>query len=113
MSAEHPDPKPQNSIEVYQTRRFEKTLDKLPDTQRAIVEDEIDRIVDAPEIGELKKGDLNFLRVHKFQLNNRLTLLGYSWVENKLELYLLDIGPHENFYQEQKKHRKADLKIIS
>ncbi|MIH65583.1 type II toxin-antitoxin system RelE/ParE family toxin, partial [Salmonella enterica subsp. enterica] len=23
------------------------------------------------------------------------------------------IGPHENFYTDQKKHRKADLKLIS
>jgi len=99
-------------IDVYQSRRFEKALDKLPESQRKVVEDEIDKIVDDPGIGEQKKGDLNFLRVHKFQLNNQLTLLGYSWDEDKLELYLLSIGPHENFYQDQKKHRKADLKLI-
>ncbi|MGJ0576900.1 type II toxin-antitoxin system RelE/ParE family toxin [Xenorhabdus bovienii] len=53
-----------------------------------------------------------FLRVHKFQLNNQLTLLGYHWVEEKIELYLLNFGSHENFYQEQKRHRKDDLKFI-
>lgn len=97
---------------AYQSRRFEKTLDKLPDSLRALVEDEIDVIIANPEIGEQKKGDLSFLRVHKFQLNNRLTLLGYSWVEEKLMLTLLSVGPHENFYQDQKAHRKADLKLI-
>ncbi|HAL9897713.1 TPA: type II toxin-antitoxin system RelE/ParE family toxin, partial [Escherichia coli] len=55
---------------------------------------------------------LSFLRVHKFQLNNQQVLLGYSWLDDKLELYLLSIGPHENFYTDQKKHRKADLKLI-
>ncbi|HBK4608139.1 type II toxin-antitoxin system RelE/ParE family toxin [Serratia marcescens] len=102
----------ENEVYVYQSRRFEKALDKLPEALQEIVEDEIDAIIANPEIGELKKGDLSFLRVHKFQLNNRLTLLGYSWVEDKLELYLLSVGSHENFYQDQKTHRKADLKLI-
>ena len=102
----------EKEVDVYQTRRFEKALDKLPEKLQEIVEDEIDTIIANPEIGELKKGDLSFLRVHKFQMNNRLTLLGYTWIEDKFELYLLDVGPHENFYQEQKNHRKADLKLI-
>ena len=102
----------EKEVDVYQSRRFEKTLDKLPEALQEIVEDEIDAIIANPEIGEQKKGDLSFLRVHKFQLNNRLTLLGYSWGEDKLELYLLNVGPHENFYQDQKAHRKADLKLI-
>lgn len=99
-------------IDVYQSRRFEKSLSKLPEAQLKIVEDEIDRVINDPLMGEMKKGDLNFLRVHKFQVNNQQILLGYSWVEDKLELYLLSIGPHENFYTDQKKHRKADLKLI-
>ncbi|MCT8344102.1 type II toxin-antitoxin system RelE/ParE family toxin [Photorhabdus kleinii] len=108
MSEGQKDPK----IEVYETRRFSKALSKLSEDLLTIVEDEIDRIIDNPEIGEQKKGDLSFLRVHKFKLNNQLTLLGYCWVEEKIELYLLNFGSHENFYQEQKRHRKADLKLI-
>ncbi|NHB87113.1 type II toxin-antitoxin system RelE/ParE family toxin [Photorhabdus tasmaniensis] len=108
MSEGQKDPK----IDVYETRRFSKALSKLSENLLTIVEDEIDRIIDNPEIGEQKKGDLSFLRVHKFQLNNQLTLLGYCWIEGKIELYLLNFGPHENFYQEQKRHRKADLKFI-
>lgn len=104
---------PQNrEIDVYQSNRFEKALDKLPEKLQQIVEDEIDKIVDNPELGEQKKGDLSYLRVHKFKLNNQLTLLGYSWVENKIELYLLSLEPHENFYQAQKKHRKVNLKLM-
>lgn len=99
-------------IDVFESRRFSKSISKLPDDVLSVIEDEIERIIEDPEIGEQKKGDLGFLRVHKFQLNNQLTLLGYSWMENRLELYLLSIGPHENFYQEQKRQRKADLKLI-
>lgn len=99
-------------IDVFESRRFEKAKNKLSQAQLEIVEDEIDKIIADPEIGELKKGDLAHLRVHKFKLDNQLVLLGYSWVEQKLELYLLNIGPHENFYPKMKEHRKTDLKII-
>ncbi|PVD43474.1 addiction module toxin RelE [Serratia liquefaciens] len=102
----------EKEVSVYQSRRFEKTLDKLPESLREIVEDEVDVIIANPDIGEQKKGDLTYLRVHKFQMNNCLILLGYGWVEEKRELNLLSVGPHENFYQEQKNHRKADLKLI-
>lgn len=104
---------PQNQeIDVYQSNRFEKALDKLPEKLQQIVENEIDKILDNPELGEQKKGVLSYLRVHKFKLNNQLALLGYSWIEHKIELYLLSLDSHENFYQEQKKHRKADLKLM-
>jgi len=39
-------------------------------------------------------------------------LLGYTWVDLRLEIYLLSLGTHENYYDEQKRHRKADLKLI-
>lgn len=103
----------QSQIDVYQTRRFEKALDKLPEALQEEVEDEVDRIIANPEIGERKKGDLSHLWVHKFRLNGQLTLLGYTWIEVKIELYLLSVGSYENFYDEQKQHRKADLKLIS
>lgn len=99
-------------IEVYETRRFSKALSKLSEPQLKIVEDEIDKIINDPVIGEQKKGDLDFLWVHKFRIDNQLTLLGYSWLKDKVELYLLSVGSHENFYQQQKQQRKADLKII-
>ncbi|TCL04326.1 type II toxin-antitoxin system RelE/ParE family toxin [Sodalis ligni] len=99
-------------IDVYETRRFSKALAKLPRNVLAAVEDEIDAIIADPSLGEQKKGDLRFLQVHKFSLNNQLMLIGYSWIENRLELYLLSFGTHENFYLEQKIHRKADLKLI-
>lgn len=102
----------QSEVKVFEIRRFEKALGKLPEAQLKVVEDEIENIIEDPEIGELKKGDLSHLRVHKFKMNKNQVLLGYSWFEEKLELYLLQIGPHENFYQKQKTQRKADLKLM-
>ncbi|MTC59894.1 type II toxin-antitoxin system RelE/ParE family toxin [Providencia rustigianii] len=102
----------QNVVEVFQTNRFRKSCDKLSENELCIVENEIDKIIENPLIGELKKGDLSHLRVHKFKLNTQLVLLGYSWIAGKLELYLLGIGSHENFYSNQKKQSKSDLKFI-
>ncbi len=102
----------QIEIDIYQSKRFEKVLKKLPEPQLKIVEDEIDIIIKEPEIGELKKGDLSHLRVHKFKIDNEQVLLGYSWIENKIEIYLLYLGLHENFYKKMKEQRKIDLKLI-
>lgn len=102
----------QKEIDVYESNRFGKAMDKLSEDSRKVVEDEIDRIVEDPGIGEQKKGDLSHLRVHKFSLNNQQCLLGYSWVENMFELYLLSVGAHENFYDEMKRSRKIDLRLV-
>ncbi len=48
----------QNEIDVYQSARFSKSCRKLSEKHLKIVEDEIDKIIDNPLIGELKKGDL-------------------------------------------------------
>jgi len=103
----------QKEIEVYQSNLFEKQLKKLSEQDLSLVEDEIDKVIENPEIGERKKGDLSYLWVHKFKMNGQLVLLGYSWQETKFELYLLSVGPHENFYENMKTRRKADLKLIS
>lgn len=108
MCAEHQE----NEIDVFESRRFEKAMSKLTEEQQRIVDDEIDRIIADPLIGEQKRGDLSYLRVHKFYVEKAQCLLGYSWVDKKLALYLLAFGTHENFYDEQKKHRKQDLKLV-
>lgn len=101
-----------NAVEVFQSRRFEKALGKLPLALLEVVEDQIDQIIENPYLGELKKGDLSYLRVHKFSLNRQQVLLGYSWKEERLQLFLLALSSHENFYDEQKRAREADLKLI-
>ncbi|MGL5223977.1 MAG: type II toxin-antitoxin system RelE/ParE family toxin [Aeromonas sp.] len=107
MSDEQPE------IDVFESVLFSKQLKKLPPALLKLVEDEIDKIIDDPEFGEQKAGDLAYLRVHKFKLNGQLVLLGYSWKGAELKLYLLSIGPHENFYDTLKDRRKADLTFIN
>jgi len=100
-------------INVSKTSPFTKAFKKLSRQNKKIVEDEIDLIIENPEIGEEKKGDLSHLRVHKFSMDNHQVLLGYSWQEEQLEIWLLNIGPHENFYGKAKNRRTADLNLIN
>ncbi|PVZ78568.1 addiction module toxin RelE [Serratia sp. S1B] len=99
-------------IEVYQSSRFEKAFNRLSKEEQYSVDEEIERIIANLEIGERKKGDLSYLRVHKFYMGKQQYLLGYSWLDQKLTIYLLSLGTHENYYDEQKRHRRADLKLI-
>lgn len=85
------------------TKIFEKTAKKLHANQIESLENAIDEIIANPLIGELKKGDLHSVRVHKFRINNQLTLLAYIFNENKKEITLISHGPHENFYRDLKK----------
>ena len=101
-------------VEVFETKRFTKSMDalRLSDDLQELVDNEIDRIIENPEVGTQKKGDLSYLWVHKFKIKSQELLLGYSWIEDRIELYLLNLGSHENFYKEMRNRRKADLKII-
>ncbi len=56
-----------------------------------------------PELGIQKKGDLDFLRVHKFKISNQQYLLGYTYDEGEIVLTLLKFGTHENFYRDIKR----------
>ncbi len=56
------------------------------------------------EVGELKKGDLEGFRVHKFTMVRQLILIAYKVESNSLVLY--QAGPHENFYKNLKRYLK-------
>ncbi|WP_250655035.1 type II toxin-antitoxin system RelE/ParE family toxin [Alkalimarinus coralli] len=99
-------------IEVYTTRTFDRVYDRLSDDNQEVVDNEIEEIIKNPKIGQQKKGDLQHLRVHKFSLEDSQILLGYHFNDKALEVYLMYLGPHENFYRDAKQRRKADLKII-
>jgi mRNA-degrading endonuclease RelE of RelBE toxin-antitoxin system len=106
------DEKKENEIEVRQTRVFKKAYKRLSQNQQDLVDDEIDKIIENPDLGTRKKGNLSHLWVHKFKMNSAEVLLGYSWNEGALVITLMNVGPHENFYEEAKKRRAADLKAI-
>jgi hypothetical protein len=58
--------------------------------------------MNTPDIGEMKKGDLNGIQVYKFKMVKQLTLLAYEYDSGVLTLTLLALGTHENFYRDLK-----------
>lgn len=90
-------------IRVLQTPTFSKAVKKLKPNQKLDLDAAIRVLIDDPALGEQKKGDLSFLRVHKFKMNKQLTLLGYSFDDGALVLELIALGSHENFYRDLKR----------
>lgn len=89
--------------QVLQTPTFKKAVKKLHKNQKADLDEAIKELMTDPLLGEQKKGDLAFLRVHKFSMVNQLTLLGYSYEDGTVTLELMALGSHENFYRDIKK----------
>ncbi|WP_062373134.1 type II toxin-antitoxin system RelE/ParE family toxin [Halomonas sp. KX33721] len=90
---------------VLQTPTFKKAVKKLKSNQKKDLDLTVKDLMANPNIGEQKKGDLAFLRVHKFKMNKQLTLLGYSFDDGALVLELIALGSHENFYRDLKRKK--------
>jgi mRNA interferase RelE/StbE len=88
-------------IIVKQMPGFKKAYKKLHANEKKIVDDAIKEIINNPEIGEEKKGDLAGVFVYKFKFHSKEFLLGYEW--DPKERLLLALGVHENFYRDLKK----------
>ncbi len=88
---------------VLQTPTFRKAVKRLKANQKKDLDDAVRVLMAKPTLGEQKKGDLAFLRVHKFKMNKQLTLLGYSFDDGTLTLELMALGSHENFYRNIKR----------
>ena len=91
-------------MNILQMPRFKKYAKKLPRHLQQIILDAVEEILDDTEIGELKKGDLNGFRVHKFKMGHQLILMAYKIESDSLIFY--QAGPHENFYKNLKKYLK-------
>ncbi len=90
---------------VLQTPTFKKAVKKLNPNQKKDLDRAVEKLMVNPSIGEQKKGDLTFLRIHKFKMNKQPTLLGYSFDDGALVLELMALGSHENFYRDMKRKK--------
>ncbi|NOY23083.1 MAG: type II toxin-antitoxin system RelE/ParE family toxin [Acidobacteria bacterium] len=90
-----------NEIRVLQMPPFKRAYKRLHPNQRRIVDMAVSTIVIHPEIGQLKRGDLDSVYVHKFPCLDKQMLLAYEW-DPKTRI-LLALGVHENFYRNLKK----------
>ena len=89
------------SVQVLQSAAFSRAYKKLHKTQKMDVDDAVEAIVKAPDLGEAKRGDLAGVYVYKFKSNSQLILLAYAWDPETRMLLLL--GSHENFYRDLKR----------
>ena len=94
-------------MEPFQMPRFKKYVKKLPRHFQQVILDEVEDVLANPGVGELKRGDLAGFRVHKFTMNQQLTLMAYKSENDLLVLY--QVGPHENFYNNLKRYLKETV----
>ena len=94
------------SLEVLVTPSSARIAKKLHSRDKKTFDEAVLAVSGDPSIGEEKKGDLVGVFVHKFKLNNRITLLAYQLQPDKFKptaVALLAVGPHENFYIQLKR----------
>ncbi len=90
------------SLSIVQSNSFKKAVKKLHENQKSDLDAAVRTIIDNPDIGIQKAGDLSSVRVHKFKMLKQLTLLAYQIDDGQLVLTLLMFGTHENFYRDVK-----------
>jgi mRNA-degrading endonuclease RelE of RelBE toxin-antitoxin system len=86
---------------VLQTRTFANNKRKLHKNQVRELDDVVFKILNDPEVGEQKKGDLLGVYIYKCKISKQLFLVAYQFNENTLTLLM--VGLHENFYRDLKK----------
>jgi mRNA-degrading endonuclease RelE of RelBE toxin-antitoxin system len=86
---------------VLQTRTFANNKKKLHKNQIKDLDRAVQEILENPEIGEQKRGDLLDVYVYKCKITKKLFLIAYQYDDTTLTLLM--VGPHENFYRDLKK----------
>jgi len=92
-------------------RPFIQFVKKAHKPLRLAIEDAVDVVCAAPDIGELKTADLAGVRVYKFRFNRQQYLLAYRLLPHQpdVEFLIIDfyqVGTHENFYESLKRYLK-------
>ena len=86
---------------VFLSPTFSRKLKKLTKQEKVSLDEAVRFLIENPESGQQKKGDLLGVRVYKFKINKQLTLLSYELVSDSI--HLLTFRSHENFYRDIKR----------
>lgn len=97
---------------------FQSFVKKQYKPLQLAIEDAVEAVCENPQIGELKTGDLQGIRVYKFMHRRQLYLIAYRPPTDEelksdgveIELLFIDfyqVGVHENFYTALKKYLKS------
>ncbi len=84
---------------------FRKFIKKQSRPFQLAIEDEVENILNNPDIGDAKKGDLSGFGVYKFKFKGQLFLIANLSEENNIILYMIE--NHENFYLKLKRYLKG------
>lgn len=91
-------------MKIFYKPPFRKFVKKQTRPFQLAIEDEIEKIIVTPDMGEAKTGDLTGFQVHKLFFRRQKFLIAYR-VQGE-EIVFFTIGSHENFYRELKKYLK-------
>ncbi len=86
---------------ILQSRIFAKKVTKFTQKDKLLLDKVIEKIIDNPNLGVQKKGDLKDIFVVKFKIGVIQYLLAYRFKGNNLELIKVDV--HENYYRDLKR----------
>ena len=92
-------------MRIIQSRSFGKKLKGFRKRDKKILDEQIQRILDNPAVGQEKKGDLRGVFLHKFKIRTTQYLLCYRFAGDALES--ITIGPHESYYRDLKAYLKS------
>lgn len=90
-------------MKLIATPRFLREAKRLYPADKTALDGAVRAIAEDPEIGEMKRGDLAGVRVHKYRHDAQQFLLAYRVVPEADAIKLLSFGAHENFYRDLKR----------
>ena len=90
-------------MKILQSRSFAKNIRKFRKQEKDILDQQVHVILDNPEIGKEKRGELRGVYVYKFKIHTTQYLLSYRFKDAET-LELIMIGPHENYYRDLEKY---------
>lgn len=90
-------------MKILQSGHFTRAIKRLHHQEKELLDKVVKVLVENPEAGDSKIGDLSGIRVYKFKVNLDRMLLAYLYNKDVDTLTLLAYGSHENFYRDLKK----------
>ena len=90
-------------MRIEQSGIFRRRVKKLHADEKKALDGAVRAVLDDPDIGDLKIGDLAGVRVYKYKHKVQQYLLAYRVKGEGLVLALIALGTHENFYRDLKK----------
>ncbi len=89
-------------MRILQSGHFSRSAKKLHRQEKQLLDDAIKALIENPEVGDVKTGDLSGVCVYKFRVNMDMMLLAYKHDREAHALTLLAYWSHENFYRDMK-----------